>query len=84
MKLFQLLNESAKGMAGGRGRRASERCEIEKNKILVNGLKKTWDVAFAARKSVVETKNTMAVKVKQNIKPIDVSSLDDRLKPNGE
>ena len=38
MKLFQLLNESAKGMAGGRGRRASERCEIEKNKILVNGL----------------------------------------------
>ena len=28
MKLFQLLNESAKNMEGGRGRRASERREI--------------------------------------------------------
>ena len=29
MKLFQLLNESAKNMEGGRGRRANERREIQ-------------------------------------------------------
>ena len=38
MKLFQLLNESAKGLAGGRGRRAAERREVEKQAIIASAL----------------------------------------------
>ena len=38
MKLFQLLNESAKGLSGGRGRRAAERREINKQAIIASAL----------------------------------------------
>lgn len=38
MKLFQLLNESAKGLSGGRGRRAAERREVKKQAIIASAL----------------------------------------------
>ena len=40
MKLFQLLNESAKGLSGGRGRRAAERREVKKQAIIASALAK--------------------------------------------